>query len=163
MTEGWLDDVTRFADVMEAAQQHLLETQRLKRHALVTGALADLEQVNEAAQQAARRLKALTVWRSRLLEQAHAVGYTDTTLSDVLAHSVSPLAEQLRGRFAVIQQRFGEARREAWIQWIVAQRVSGCYTDLLDLMARGGQRQLGYGDSQMNQQGVGGAVLDAAV
>jgi len=163
MTDGWLDDVSRFAAVMEAAQQHLLETQRLKRQALVTGSLTELEQVNEAALQAARRLKALTVWRSRLLEQAHAVGYSEATLSDVLAHSISPIAEQLRGRFAVIQQRFGEARREAWIQWIVAQRVSSCYTDLLDLMARGGQRPLGYGDTQLNQQGVGGAVLDAAV
>ncbi|MBI1344763.1 hypothetical protein GC163_00590 [bacterium] len=163
MTDGWLDDVARFADVMEAAQQHLLETQRLKRQALVSGSLVDLEPLNEAALQAARRLKALTIWRSRLLDQAHAEGYADLTLSDVLSHSTSPLPEQLRGRFALIQQRFGEAKREAWIQWIVAQRMSGCYTDLLDLMARGGQRPLGYDESPNPQQGVGGAVLDAAV
>lgn len=163
MTDLWLDDVSRFADIMEAAQQHLLETQRLKRHALITGSVTELEQVNAAALQAARRLKALTTWRSRLLDQAHEAGFSDSTLTDVLSHSVSPLAEQLRGRFALIQQRFEEARREAWIQWIVAQRVSGCYTDLLDLMARGGQRPLGYDESPENQHVAGGAVLDAAV
>ncbi len=163
MSPDWLDELTRFAQVLEATQQELLATLRLKRRALVSGSVTDMERLNEAALEASQRLKALTVWRSRLLEQARDAGHRDATLSDVLAHSVDPTSEALRARFAAVQQRFGEARREAWIQWIIAQRTGGCYADILELLARGGQRSPVYGDTHSVGAGSGGAVLDAAV
>ncbi len=163
MSPIWLDDVSRFATVLESTQQELLETLRLKRRALVSGSPDDMQLLNAAALDAARRLKMLTVWRERLLEQAHQDGHADATLSDVLARSVDSTSESLRGRFMAVQQRFGEAQREAWIQWIIAQRMGSCYTDVLDLMARGGQKSPVYGDTPTEANSAGGVVLDAAV
>lgn len=163
MSPSWLDEVTRFAQVLEATQQELLATLRLKRRALVSASVSDMERLNDAALETSQRLKALTVWRSRLLELARSEGYRDATLSDVLAHSVDPASEELRARFAAVQQRFGEARREAWIQWIIAQRSGGVYADILELLARGGQRSPVYGDGHGVGVSSGGAVLDAAV
>ncbi len=163
MSPEWLDEVARFTVVIETTQQELLETLRLKRRALVTGSATDMQRLNDAALEVARRLKGLTVWRARLLEQAHAAGEVGETLSDVLAASITLEAEELRGRLAAVQNRFGEARREAWIQWIIAQRTGGCYADVLELLARGGQRSPVYGDPVGSAYGSGGAVLDAAV
>jgi hypothetical protein len=163
MSPGWFDDVARFADVLEATQQDLLHTLRLKRQALVTGTPGDLQRLNEASLDAARRLKMLSVWRSQLLDQAHEAGSAGPTLSDVLAEWIDPWSERLRARFTAVQQRFGEAQRESWIQWIIAQRTEACYTDVLDLLAHGGQRPPTYGENAQSNSGVGGAVLDAAV
>jgi hypothetical protein len=157
---GWLDEVERFVVVLETTQQELLATLRLKRRALASADVDDLERLNTAAAEAAQRLKALTDWRARLLDQAGQAGIIATTLSQVLAMQATLRPETLRGRLEAVQVRFGEARREAWVQWIVAQRAGGCYADILDLIARGGKRSPVYGD--MPGQ-AGGVMIDAAV
>ncbi len=163
MSPEWLTDVTRFADVLEATQQELLSTLRLKRRALVSGSARDLQQLNDSALETARRLKLLTAWRSRLLDQAQDEGDQARTISDVLARSADPWPEELRARLAAVQQRFGEVQRESWIQWIIAQRTEACYSDILELLARGGQRSPVYEETVGAAMGSGGAVLDAAV
>ncbi|MDZ4689367.1 MAG: flagellar export chaperone FlgN [Planctomycetaceae bacterium] len=153
----WLDDVERFVEVLEATQQELLATLRLKRRALASADVDDLQRLNAAATEVAQRLKSLTEWRARLLVQA---GQPGATLSDVLAQRAHLRPETLRGRLEAVQLRFGEARREAWVQWIVVQRAGGCYADILDLIARGGKRSPVYGDMP---GGSGGAMIDTAV
>uniref|UniRef100_A0A7C2PHP2 Flagellar protein FlgN n=1 Tax=Schlesneria paludicola TaxID=360056 RepID=A0A7C2PHP2_9PLAN len=160
MSSTWLDDVERFVDVLEATQQELLATLRLKRRALASADAADLQRLNVAAAEVAQRLKALTAWRTRLLDDAGLEGQPAATLSDVLAQRATLRPETLRARLEAVQLRFGEARREAWIQWIVAQRAGGCYADILDLIARGGKRSPVYGDMP---GGSGGVMIDTAV
>lgn len=163
MSPSWIDDVTRFASVLEATQQDLLATLRMKRRALVSGSSEDLSKLTAAAQEAAKRLRQLTDWRTSLLDLAHQSGAKGNSLSDVLAESASPRHEHLRARFLAVQQRFGEAQRESWIQWIIAQRAGAYYTDILELLAQGGQRSPIYGDAPDALNSSGGAVLDAAV
>jgi hypothetical protein len=158
--QTWLDDVERFVEVLEATQQELLATLRLKRRALASADVDDLQRLNAAALEVAQRLQALTTWRARLLDEAGQQNQPQATLSDVLAQRATLRPETLRGRLEAVQLRFGEARREAWIQWIVAQRAGGCYADLLDLIARGGKRSPVYGDTP---GGAGGVMIDAAV
>lgn len=163
MSPGWLDDVHRFAVVLESTQQELLETLRLKRRALTSGSNEDLQSLNSSALDTARRLKLLSAWRGRLLDDARQFGYADATLSDVLAHSVTPEVEDLRARLQTVQQRFGEAQRENWIQWVISQRMGSCYTDVLDLLARRGEKSPVYGEMPGEGASSGGVMLDAAV
>lgn len=163
MSPGWLDDVARFAAVMEATQQELLEALRLKRRALVSGSAEEMQRLVAVAQDAAGRLRQLTVWRGQLLDQAHAEGSRAETLTDVLAESAHPAQEHLRARFAAVQQRFGEAQRESWIQWIIAQRAGLYYTEMLELLAQGGERTATYQETNDPAATAGGVVLDAAV
>jgi hypothetical protein len=157
---GWLDEVERFVEVLETTQQELLGTLRLKRRALASADVDDLNRLNAAAAEVAQRLKSLADWRAKLLDQANAVGLSATSLSEALAVQASLRPETLRGRLEAVQVRFGEARREAWVQWIVAQRAGGCYADILDLIARGGKKSPVYGDMPLS---AGGVVIDAAV
>lgn len=156
----WLDEVERFVDVLETTQQELLGTLRLKRRALASADVDDLARLTSAASEVAQRLKSLTTWRSKLLDEARHSGIESATLSDALSNDAALRPETLRGRLEAVQVRFGEARREAWVQWIVARRAGSCYADILDIIARGGRRSPVYGDMP---GGGGGVMIDAAV
>jgi hypothetical protein len=202
MPPAWWDETARFVDALEATQQELLSTLRLQRRALALADSVELERLNAAAADAARRLDHLAAWRGRLLDQADGrmklassemtaemhrgdvaprlpsareaeglrpLGSSRTkqassyrSLSSILAQTVSLEAERLRGRLQAVQQRFGEVRREAWIQWVVTHRSQSFYAELLDLIAHGGQKPPVYGDGPHASPPKGGVMLDAA-
>lgn len=154
----WLDDVGRFALTLDQTQQDLLTILRARRQALVDQVPFSLERFNEAGRQAALRLQALGKWRQRLLDEAHRDGRAGQTLVETLAEPVSLTSEELRAQLMAVQLRFEEVRREAWIEWVVTQRSSAYFQDVLDLVAQGGVESPVYGD----QSSAGGAMLDAA-
>lgn len=162
MSPAWWQDLTRFVDALEATQQELLEILRKQRAALVRAQAAELERLNQEASDAARRLQQLTAWRTRLLEQAAREATPAASLAVVLARSITPQAETLRARLQLIHQRFAEMRREAWIQWIIAQRSQSLFVDLLDLIAHGGEKPPTYQADPSQSMPTGGAMLDAA-
>lgn len=161
MSPGFLEECARFVQALEGAQHDLLETLRLQRAALVGADADEIARLTAVAGDAARRLQLLSDWRGQLLERSGAAPLR-ATLSEALLESAAPAAEQLRGRLALVQQRFGEVRREAWLQWVVAQRSSAYHLDLLDLIAHGGAAPPTYGDPHDPPVVRGGAVLDAA-
>jgi hypothetical protein len=162
MSPAWWDEAARFVDALEATQQELLATLRLQRRAMVDADSASLERLNTTAADAARRLDQVGAWRARLLEQAAAEDAPAASLSIVLARSVSLEAERLRARLHVVQQRFGEVRREAWVQWVITHRSQSFYAEILDLIAYGGRKSPVYGDSPQTAPSKGGVMLDAA-
>ncbi len=154
----WLDDVGRFALTLDQTQQDLLTILRSRRQALVDQVPFSLERFNEAGRQAALRLQALGKWRQRLLDEAHRDGRAGETLVETLAEPATLTGDQLRGQLLAVQQRFEEIRREAWIEWVVTQRSSAYFHDVLELVAQGGIESPVYGE----QGTSGGAMLDAA-
>ena len=98
---------------------------------------AELERLNAAAGDAVRRLQQITGWRARLLEQAAAAEGPAASLSVALGRHLTLAAESLRARLQIVQQRFGELRREAWIQWVISHRSQSVYAELLELIAHG--------------------------
>lgn len=154
----WLDDVGRFALTLDQTQQDLLTILRSRRQALADHVPFSLERFNEAGRQAALRLQALGKWRQRLLDEAHREGRAGETLVETLAEPVTLTGDQLRGQLLAVQQRFEEVRREAWIEWVVTQRSSAYFHEVLELVAQGGIESPVYGDQSIS----GGAMLDAA-
>jgi len=162
MPPAWWDEVARFVDALEAAQQELFETLRQQRLALATANNREMERLNIAAGEAAQRLQQISAWRMRLLDQAAGHGIRAANLLVVLAREVSLDAEKLRARLTAVQQRFGELRREAWIHWIIAHRSQSVYAEIVDLIALGGQRSPVYSDGPQTTPPRGGVMLDAA-
>lgn len=155
---NWLDDVGLFTLTLDQTQQDLLKILRSRRQSLVDQVPFSLERFNEAGRQAALRLQALGKWRQRLLDEAHRDGRAGETLIETLAEPMSLTSDQLRGQLLAVQQRFDEVRREAWIEWVVTQRSTAYFHDVLELIAQGGIDSPVYGD----QSTSGGAMLDAA-
>lgn len=162
MSPTWWYEVARFVDALEATQRELLEALRQQRCALAVANAAELERLNALAGDAARRLQQLSGWRARLLEEAAIAEGPAATLSVALGRHVTLIAESLRARLQAVQQRFGELRREAWIQWIISHRSQSVYAELLDLIAHRGQQPPVYGDGPHMPPSHGGVMLDAA-
>jgi hypothetical protein len=162
MSPAWWDEVARFVDVLEATQQELLEALRAQRRALASVDPVELERLNALAGEAARRLQQTTQWRAKLLEQAAAEDGPAASLTMALGRTVSLPSERLRGRLVAVQQRFGEVRREAWIQWVVSHRSQSLYAEVLDLIAHGGQKSPVYEEGPQSSSTSGGVMLDAA-
>lgn len=162
MSPAWWDEVARFVDVLESAQQELLEALRAQRRALAQVDATELERLNAIAGDAARRLQQIGTWRAKLLEQASAEDAPAASLSVVLARTVSLDADRLRARLQAVQQRFEEVRREAWVQWVVTHRSQSFYAEMVDLIAHGGQRPPVYEEGPRTAPTAGGVMLDAA-
>ncbi len=163
MTSAWLDELTRFTQVLDQSQQALLTVLRQRRQALHGATVLELERFNEAGRQSAQRLQVLGVWRQRLIADARQAGEDGATLVEILAHEVTPATEALRGRLLLLQRRFVEVQREAWIEWVVTQRSSAYYAEVLEMIAHGGRTSPVYTDQPLAPQSShGGVMLDAA-
>lgn len=163
MTSAWLDELTRFAQVLDQSQQALLSVLRQRRQSLQNGTVLELERFNEAGRQAAQRLQVLGAWRQRLIADAQRDGAHGDTLVEILACEVTPATELLRGKLLLYQRRFAEVQREAWIEWVVTQRSSAYYTEVLELIAHGGKTSPVYSDQPLSATPTtGGVMLDAA-
>jgi ParB-like chromosome segregation protein Spo0J len=161
MAPAWWDETTRFVDALENTQHDLFDALRRQRRALALGDHAELERLNAQAADAASKLQQLSVWRTRLLQQAVSEGGPATSLLVVLGRQFSLVSETLRARLQTVQLRFAELRREAWIQWVISHRGQSVYADLVDLIARGGQKAAVYGEDPHTPP-RGGVMLDAA-
>ena len=163
MPRAWLDELSRFTDVLDQSQQALLAVVRQRRQCLTGSTVLELERFNEAGRQAAQRLQVLGVWRQRLLDDAHRAGHHGNTLIEVLADEVTLESETLRGRLLQLQRRFADVQREAWIEWVVTQRSSAYFHEVLELIAHGGQHAPVYSDQPLRPEPTtGGMMLDAA-
>jgi hypothetical protein len=163
MTPVWLEELTRFAQVLEQSQQALLSVLRQRRQSAAGNSVLELERFNEAGRQAAQRLQVLGVWRQRLIDDAHRLGAQGNSLVEILGEWVTPEAEFMRGRLLMIQRRFEEVQREAWIEWVVTQRSSAYFNEVLELIAHGGKLSPVYTDQPlMPEPTSGGMMLDAA-
>ncbi|MDP1795936.1 MAG: hypothetical protein Q8K78_00570 [Planctomycetaceae bacterium] len=163
MTSAWLDELTRFTQVLDQSQQALLSVLRQRRQTLQNATVLELERFNEAGRQAAQRLQVLGAWRQRLIADAQRDGDRGNTLVEILATEVTPTTETLRGRLLLLQRRFAEVQREAWIEWVVTQRSSAYYGEVLELIAHGGKTSPVYTDQPLSStSSTGGVMLDAA-
>lgn len=163
MSSAWLDEVTRFAQVLDQSQQALLAVLRQRRQCLAGSTVLELERFNEAGRQAAQRLQVLGVWRQRLIDDAQRAGLAGNTLVELLAAEITPQSEILRGRLVLLQRRFAEVQREAWIEWVVTQRSSAYFNEVLELIAHRGQHAPVYSDQPLRPEPTtGGMMLDAA-
>ncbi len=163
MTLTWLDELHRFAQVLEQSQLALLSVLRQRRQCLTGDLVLELERFNEAGRQSAQRLQVLGVWRQRLIDDAHRAGNSGNTLVEILATDATPETEQLRGRLLQLQRRFEEVQREAWIEWVVTQRSSAYFNEVLELIAHGGKLSPVYTDQPLTPSPTtGGMMLDAA-
>lgn len=163
MTPAWLDELTRFTQVLDQSQQALLAVLRQRRQAMQGATVLELERFNEAGRQSAQRLQVLGAWRQRLIADAQQMGESGSTLVEILAAEATPATETLRGRLLLLQRRFQEVQREAWIEWVVTHRSSSYYTEVLDMIAHGGKTAPVYTDQPLTPSPTnGGLMLDAA-
>ncbi|MFQ5732942.1 MAG: flagellar export chaperone FlgN [Planctomycetaceae bacterium] len=155
-----LDGVARWLDQLEATQDAMLELFRRKKTTLKTLRAKDLVEISREECALVERLQQRLARRAELLAAAQDAGLSGTSLTEVVAQIDDPLADSLSARMRAAERRSEKLRRESWVQWIVTQRSSKHYSELLDLIARRGEGSPTYDRRQPPANS--GAFLDAS-
>ena len=161
MSAPLLTALKQFLSAVEHVQRQLRALLATKLDALVTVNSAELLRLAEEEQQLALQLQKLVGLRSRLLEHGRQQGWQATTLLELAAYLGGDQRAELETRITRAEETAAELRQESWVHWIVSQRCYNHYTELLELVAHGGEQSPTYGNGTP-QRACGGAVLDAA-
>lgn len=168
MRSTLLPDLVRFLNALQQTQQELLSVFAAKRRAINEFQSEDMEHLSHQEGALARRLQALVGQRAELLNRARRAGLPAASLLELTgAIGKTERDPRIRSVLAAVeekirwaQQRTAELQRESWVQWIVSHRSYNHYTELLELIAHGGQTAPTYGAPSSTPMSRG-VLLDA--
>ena len=158
-TDTWLHDTRRFLEELLEAQSELLSLLRAKSRLLIEPDAERLQQLQAQEQQLLKRLERCHRERARLLQSWEGEGPEPPTLQAALRrvpraerNRIGPLLEQARHQSQLL-------RNESITHWVVVQRSLIHLSQLLELLATGGQGTTTYDHlSRQNR----GALMDEA-
>ena len=163
-----LHDLSQFLTELEQTQHDLLTLFTAKREALDRRLSAELLRLSVEEGKLTARLQQLVKERTNLLNQARSAGFAVESLLElagVIGRTVGDsrvlrAIELIENRIIQSQLRTSKLQHESWVHWIISHRCYNHYTELLELIAHGGQRAPTYGEKA--SFATGGALLDAA-
>lgn len=163
-----LPELARFVTALEQLQQELLTLLKAKRRAFDEFNAEEMVRLSDQESALTSRLQAMVGRRTELLEQARLGGLEVGSLQELSGAigkhigdaRVRAALDTLQTRLHRSRERTAELQRESWVHWIISHRCYNHYTELLELIAHGGQQAPTYGDR--NPTARGGALLDAA-
>ena len=163
MESPLLEQIRQFLDGLEQIQAELLDLFAVKRRELLRGSARELERLNERERDCAARLQSLLGLRNRILTKAGESHSKNASLERlVMSYQGVPGWDDALERILTSKRIQQQLRQESWTHWIISHRCYNHYTEILDLIAHQGNKELTY--STVPHQGVqGGAMLDACI
>jgi FlgN protein len=156
-----LNDVARLLADLEQTQQAMLALFQRKRAALKRPRPDDLLDVAREETLLCERLQRHLARRRELLCAAANAGLRCGSLGEVAHRIGGPEAHSLADRMERVRANAEILRRESWMQWVVTQRASRHFADLLELLVHHGERSPTY-SRKKNDNANAGALLDAS-
>ena len=160
MKTAWESELAAFLTDLSAVQEESLEILTRKRQLLVEADMEGLAEIAGREQALIKRLQQSLKTREELLERAAAEGLPADSLRSLATalpdRQKGPLADQL-------DQATGRARllkHHALTNWVVVQRTLIHLSQMLDIIATGGQMQPTY--DRKDSVEASGALVDRA-
>lgn len=160
MQTAWESEVTGFLAELSAVQDQTLDLLSRKRRLLVSFDAEGLAAMAAEEQELLGRLQQCLVRREQLLERAAQEGLPSTSIK-ALAKALpreerAPLGRPLEAAAA----RMSLLQHESLTNWLLTQRTLLHLSQLLEIIATGGQLQPTYGRGEPAP--TGGALVDRA-
>lgn len=162
MSSIWWDEVFRLLADLEQIQIEMEQLHMVKDRALAAPKAEQLTPLAQLEGELAQRLQTFTVERTRLLAKARQHGLPGDSLQ-ALAGAIGG-AQQAAAleRIELAQVRSARLRRHSWSHWLIAHRCYQHYTEMLELIAHGGQKAPTYSTTQTaTSKGRTGVMLNA--
>ena len=165
MSSLLLKDLIGFLQTLEQTQGELLELFAEKSRALNAFEGEKLGPLSNREGELARRLQIVLGQRNRLLERAKGEGLAVNSLLQLAGAIGTAESGELTARIRRAQDQAVQLRHESWVHWIISHRCYNHYTELLDLIANGGEQAPTYAEqtSPTPATAMRGAILDANV
>lgn len=160
MDTAWESELAGFLTELSAVQDQSLEILAEKRQMLVSSNLDGLAEVARREQALVERLQECLDHRQRLLARAAEEGLPSESIRSLAAALPGQERRQLTAR---IREATGRARlleHHSLTNWVLAQRTLIHLSQMLEIIATGGQMQPTYEKGKSPQ--VSGALVDRA-
>jgi len=141
-------ELAALLDDLSAVQGELLGVLNAKRAALAMADVTKLAELQPREESLAARLSECQQRRQRLLASAYEEGRPSDNLATLARHSRSTKPNKLENR---VKQASGQMRllqHHSLANWVLAQRSLLHVSQLLEIIATGGQMRPTYGDKE---------------
>jgi len=156
----WEQELAELLSMLSATQQDLLAQLAEKRKLLAASDTQGLQALQGREQELVGRLQACQQRRAALLEQAAQQGLPADSLQALSRTLPKQQRAELEPRFEEAQNRSRLLQHQSLTNWVVIQRTLLHLSQLLEIIATGGQPQPTYGKEQGG--GASGSLVDQA-
>jgi len=159
-----LSELNRVLSIIESLQQQLTDLFATKITLLRDAQGDELHRLAAQEETLVHRLRQALDERRQMLDRARRGGLDVQTLTELAAALGGDPA--LQTRLDQAQLRALHLQQESWVHWIIAHRCYSHYTEVLDLIAHGGEAAPAYtrfANRTSAANTPGGAVLDASI
>lgn len=161
MSATIINRIKQFLKTLESLQDATLSLFESKRAAVTTANSAEMIRLADAEAELTMKMKFVLGTRREILLDAKRSGIASTSIYDIVAASDDSEREALSKRIQTARKKSERIRRESWVQWVVSQRATTYYNELLELIAYSGKKSPVYNHKQESPVG-GGSILDAS-
>lgn len=158
---NWELELASLLERLSAAQQELLSLLSMKRELIVRRDHQGLAELVTREGELAAELQACQQRRQELLSKADADGLPSRSLEELATSLPRSAANALKTPVAEARQRAELIRHECLAQWVAVQRTVLHLSQMLEIIATGGQLQPTYGKGRIVERG--GSLIDQAV
>lgn len=154
----WEDELTELLDDLLETQQEMLKLLDSKRKAMTKRDLDEIQKLQPQEEELCQRLLDCQQRRSDMLEVAQKAQIPVSNLSK-LSQSVLPQTQQgIPNKVKEANNRSIQLKHQSLTNWIIAQRNLLHVSQLLEIIANGGNKAPTYGGS--GESAPNGFVLD---
>jgi len=158
MDTVWESELASFLTELSAVQSESLEVLTSKREALSAWNLEELESIGKREESLVHRLKQCLERREGLLEKAGREGLPDASIRSLAAALPRDDQDQLADQLGDSNGRSRLLQHNSLVNWVMVQRTLIHLSQLLEILATGGQMNPTY--SREGETARGGALVD---
>lgn len=159
--QSWELEIAGYLGELSATQDELLDVLRRKLRMLATADRDGLQALGELEQSLSIRLQECYQKRVEMLDRARQDGLPAENLQVLSASLPVKQRKQLEPRVAEAAGKTRLLQHQSLTNWVVTQRSLLHLSQLLEIIATGGNLRPTYGREESNP--TGGALLDRAV
>ena len=158
MDTVWESELASFLTELSAVQSESLEVLASKREALAAWNLEELARIGKREESLIHRLKQCLQRREELLEKAGREGLPDDSIRSLAAALPREGQDQLADQLGQTNGRSRLLQHNSLVNWVVVQRTLIHLSQLLEILATGGQMNPTY--SREAETAHSGALVD---
>lgn len=158
----WEDEVAVLLGDLSSAQEDMLKLLTAKRELLVNSDLPGIEETAEQEADILRRLEECQHRRAALLDRASAQGLPSTSIRQLVARMPAEDRASVDRRVAETAARSRLLQHSSLTNWVLVQRSLIHLSNLLEIIATGGQLQPTYSRGEEMSEASGALVDHAA-
>ncbi len=158
-TAELLPEIDQFLSSLMLKQGEMIKLCEQKTVFLREGKMTQLTELSQREAVFIREMQLLLTTRQRLIDMASDSGNRMESLEEIVSTIEDNRTKNLLQRMDKSKELSAIIRRETWVHWIIAQKSSQHYGELIDIIAHCGNQAPSYAEGLLEDRS-GSPLLD---